>query len=375
VDIVSKVLRSAAPIPALSAALFLAPAIAQDAESVQASSKPPLTSEIITRSIGRPTTEEEEENLADRAHLYLGTKADDLVIYLDKFFGAPLQDLESADSTVRLTTRFDYDEDDGWETNLRARGTYHLPRINNRLSLVFNAEDEDYRTTYEPDEERNVAGFQFLAFEKTHSRFDLTLGVSSGLNLRPGVRYRFKKSFNDWDRYRYTGRVENSHDRRTHMINQFDADYATSDTSVIRFVGRTYNGEVSEGTEWAALSVWRKGFHEGSAIMAGIGAVGKTDPNVPEDLEGIVDPALNGGSLVTNQGGWVLYRRRLYKDWLFVQFSPGYTWRKEHHFEDRHGVFFARLDFEITLNRGREDERISDQEITSRLGTGSRLPL
>ena len=80
-NIVSKVLRSAAPIPALSATLFLATAIAQEAESVQAIGKPPLTSEIITTSIGRTTNEEEEEKIADRAHLYLGTKADDLVIY------------------------------------------------------------------------------------------------------------------------------------------------------------------------------------------------------------------------------------------------------------------------------------------------------
>lgn len=331
-----------------------------------------LSEEIILREIGR--TPEEQENLADRAHRYLGTRADDLAIYLDSFFGAPLEDLESADSNVRLTARTDYDEDEGWEVKLRARGTWHLPRLSRRLSLVFNAEEDDFRTSYEPDEERNIAGLQFRAYEEAQSRFDFTLGVSSGLNLRPGMRYRYKNSITDHDRFRYTGRFEYSDKRRFHTINQLDYDYAIGEASAVRLLGRIYYGEKSEGTEWGTAAVWRYAPNLDSAYMVALGVLGKTDPDIPEDLEGTVDPALNGGSLVTDRGGWVLYRRRLYKDWLFMEFSPGYTQRKRHHYEDRHGVFFARLDFEINLNRGREARRRSGQAVASRLGTGYRLP-
>lgn len=332
-----------------------------------------LSEEIILREIGR--TPEQEENIADRAHRYLGTRADDLAIYLDSFFGTPQEDLESADSNVRLTARTDYDEDEGWEFKLRARGNWHLPRLSRRLSLVFNAEEDDFRTSYEPDEERNVAALQFRAYEEIHSRFDFTLGTSSGLNLRPGMRYRFKKSFTDHDRFRYTGRFEYSDKRRFHMINQLDYDYATGEASAIRFLGRLYNGQRSEGDEWGTAAVWRYGRNLDSAYMVALGVLGKTDPDIPEELEGTVDPALNGGSLVTDRGGWVLYRRRLYKDWLYMEVSPGYTWRKRHHYEDRHGVFFARLDFEINLNRGREARWQSGQKLAGRLGTGYRLPL
>jgi len=49
-------------------------------------------------------------------------------------------------------------------------------------------------------------------------------------------------------------------------------------------------------------------------------------------------------------------RNRLYKDWLYVEIEPGYTDRKRSHYDERHGVFFGRINFEITFNRGREDE-------------------
>ena len=116
-----------------------------------------LTTEEIEREIGR--VKDEDGNWIDASHHYIGSKADDLAIYLDRFFGAPIEDLESADSTVRFLTRFDYDQDEGTDIRFRLRGNVHLPRINERVSLVFNGEDEDDRNTYNDDESDNTAGF------------------------------------------------------------------------------------------------------------------------------------------------------------------------------------------------------------------------
>ncbi len=346
----SRVLMLAA---ALASALLLGPAITRADDKA-------LTTERIEQSIGRER--DEEGNWVDASHRYIGNKADDLAIYLDSFFGAPIEDLESADSTVRFVTRFQWDDDRGDDIKFRLRGKVDLPRINERLSLVFNAEDEDYRGDYNARGEKdNVAGLQFKTGETRRTRFDFTLGVESGLNLRPGVRYRFKDELGERSRFRYTGRAYYSDKDRFHTTHQFDLDYLTGETSLVRWSTKLRRGQRSEGTEWRSLLSWSYGYSIDSAVAVVLGLTGVTDPDIPDDLEENPDDYLpfpdDDGSLITNYGLILKFRNRLYKDWLFIEFEPGYTERQRHHYEERHGVYFGRINFEILFNRGREDER------------------
>jgi hypothetical protein len=60
----------------------------------------PLTTEQIEESLGKEP--DEEGGWVDKSHEYIGTRADDLAIYLDRFFGSPIDDLESATATSVL---------------------------------------------------------------------------------------------------------------------------------------------------------------------------------------------------------------------------------------------------------------------------------
>ena len=323
-----------------------------------------LTEEQIEASLGRE--QDEDGNWVDDGHEYIGSKADDLAIYLDRFFGTPLEDLESADTTIRFVTRFQWDEDRGEDIKFRLRGNVHLPRINERLSLVFNAEDEDYRGG-NPDEDSNEAGFQFRASneENKRSRFDFTLSFSSGVNLKPGIRYRFKDDLGETGRFRYTGRAAYSDKDRFHHKHLFDFDKQTGETSLARWSTRFERGERSEGTEWRTLISWRYGYSLDSAVAVVLGITGETDPENPDEVgPGTEWPSepYDDGSLITNFGGGLRFRNRLYKDWLFVEFEPGYVRRQRHHYDERHGVFYGRLNFEIIFNRGREGQASTPPE-------------
>ena len=319
----------------------------------------PLTTELIEESLGKE--QDASGHWVDDSHEYIGTKADDLAIYLDRFFGSTLEDVESADSNVRLTTRFQWDGDDGTDVKFRLRGNVHLPRINDRVSLVFNSEDEDFRDDSTPGEdERNEVGLQLRAAEGRRSRFDLTLSVSSGPNLKPGMRYRFKEELGEWGRFRYTGRADYSNSKRFRHRHSVELDYLTGETSLLRWANTVEDGQRSEGIEWGSFLSWRYGYSIDSAIAFIVGASGKTEPDIPDFV--LEDPTYSGGesgqdSLVTNYGAKIRYRTRLYKDWLYIELVPGYTHRQRHHFEDRHGVFFGRVNFEIWFNRGRERQR------------------
>ena len=320
--------------------------------------EPSLTTEEIERSLGREL--DEDGNWVDESHQYIGSRADDLAIYLDRFFGAPLEDLESADSTVRFVTRFEWDEDSGEDVRFRLRGKVDLPRISKRLSLVFNADDaDDERAGYSATGTQNTAGLQFKAAEKGRSRFDLTMGIDSGLNLKPGVRYRFKDDLSDWGRFRYTGRARYTDDDKFNMRHLADFDVLTGDSSLVRWSNKIDYGQRSEGTEWRTSLSWRYGYSLDSAFAIILTADGETDPDAPDEVgDGTEwpDAPISSGSLVTNYAVIFKLRNRLYKDWLYIEFEPGYTQRKRNHYDDRHGVFFGRINFEITFNRGREDD-------------------
>jgi hypothetical protein len=329
--------------------------------------EPSLTTEQIEGSLRREQLE--DGTWVDSGHEYIGTKADDLAIYLDRFFGSPIEDLESADSTLRFTTRFQWDEDRGNDVKFRLRGNVQLPRVNDRLSLVFNGEDEEYRGNYNAsDEDRNQVGLQLNAADGKRSRFDVTLSVSSGPNLKPGLRYRFKDDLGDWGRFRYTGRVDYSDSNRFRQRHTAELDYLTGETSLLRWANRLEHGQRSEGVEWGSYFSWRYGYSLDSALAVVIGLSGKTEPDIPDFV--LEDPPWMGPTpeqdpVVANYGVVVKLRKRLYKDWLYAEFEPGYTMRKRHNYEDRHGVFFGRINFEISFNRGRERVRKATQDIAS----------
>jgi hypothetical protein len=322
-----------------------------------------LTTEQIEESLGREP--EQTEGWVDKSHEYIGTRADDLAIYLDRFFGSPIEDLESADSNVRLTTRFQWDEDEGTDVKFRVRGNVHLPRINERVSLVFNGEDDDFRGdgNSSSEDDRNQVGLQVMAADNKRSRFDLTLSASSDLNFKPGARYRFKEDLSDWGRFRYTARVDYSDKNRFRQRHSTELDYLTGETSLLRWANKVEHGQVSEGIEWASLLSWRYGYSIDSAVAFVLGANGETEPGVPDFI--LDDPSYVGtdfdqSSLVNNYGVVVLFRNRLYKDWLYIEFEPGYTLRQRHHFEDRHGVFYGRINLELWFNRGHKRKRDKD---------------
>lgn len=322
-----------------------------------------LTTEQVEEALGR--TQDAQGNWGDSSHQYIGAKADDLAIYLDRFFGTPLDDLESADSTVRFVTRFDWDQDDGSDASIRLRGKVDLPRVSERLSLVFDGEDGDSEQQFGEDRDQdNEVGLQLNAADGRHSRFDLTLKLSSGPNLKPGVRYRFKEDLSDWGRFRYTARVDYSDSRRFRHRHAVELDYLTGESSLLRWANKIEQSERSEGVEWSSLLSWRYGYNIDSAMAVIAGVVGKTEPDIPDFIR--EDPPYIGrppkqDPLLTNYVAALRFRNRIYKDWLYVEIEPGYTRRQRHQFEDRHGVFFARINFEILFNRGREQEKKSQK--------------
>jgi len=79
----------------------------------------------------------------DQTQFIASTSANSMANRLDRFFGVQRSDIEAAYSALRLTTIQSWNDIDGFENAVRLRGKVYLPRINERISLIFSEEDGD----------------------------------------------------------------------------------------------------------------------------------------------------------------------------------------------------------------------------------------
>lgn len=277
-------------------------------------------------------------NWVDESHAFATDRAQALTEWMDDFFGDPNYDLDRAESQVRIQWRNSWNEEDDYKTKLRLRGKLQLPKISQRLNLVFNGEDGDDIVTDERTEDS--AGLLYNVDEHSGSRLDLTLTASSS-SLRPGIRYRVKgQIFPDDDYfYRYTQRVEWEKDEGFYTTGQLNLDYALSSSRLARWSNRVVYGEETEGAEWRSaisLSKRRKSRLNGNQRVVSYFAA----------IDGYTDP-----ELIENYTVGVVFRRQIYRKFFFIELEPSYMFRKRFEDDDREGLWNVVLRFEIALEK------------------------
>ena len=276
-------------------------------------------------------------NWVDTSHAYATNQAQVLTQWMDNFFGDPNYDIEKAESLLRLEWVNDWDEDDDYNTKVRLRGKLQLPRISKRLNLVFSGSDGDDLTEDELKDEDRV-GLLYNVTEQNRSRFDLTLGVSTD-ELRPGVRYRNQGPINDLYSYRFTQRVQYETDEGFYTTGQLNLDQALGEDKLLRWSNRAIYGEESDGVEWRTKLSLRhrlRALHKNNQRVISYFA----------SVNGATDP-----SYTRNYRLGLLFRRQLYRQFLFVELEPSYNFRRRDKEDDREGAWNVVLRFEIALER------------------------
>lgn len=283
-----------------------------------------------------PGGEEAPITWVDDTHAYATDQTQALAEWMDSFFGDPNYDLEQAESLVRVIWRNDFDQSDGYNTKVRVAGKLQLPRISKRLNLFFGGENGDELSN---DEEKSEdrAGLLYTIDQRNRSRVDLTLGFSS-MGFKPGVRFRNQGALYEDSSYRFTQQVEYKDNRGFFTTSELNLDKALTDTDLLRFSNELVYGEETEGTEWQT-----------TLILFERRSVHKSDPRVFAwfgSVNGATDP-----SYVQNYRLGVLFRRQLYRPYLFVELQPTYNFRKQDSDDRRRGAWGLALNFEVALER------------------------
>jgi len=302
---------------------------------------------------GSPVTEEGDPIWVDTSHAYASERTQALAEWMDDFFGDPSYDLDKAESLLRL--RWTHSVEQGWDynTKVRLKGKVQLPKISNRLNLVFGGEDGDdpgfdQDPRSEPTEgiEDGGAGLAYRLAETNRNRFDLTLNANSS-GLRPGGRFRSRGPLGDLFSYRYTQRLEWELDEGFFTTAKPDINHLLADNQLARWTSRVIYGEETQGAELQSVFSLNTrlphapGGHEQVNSMF-FSVTGTTDP-----------------SYVHNYKLGVSVRRQLFRPFFHAELEPAYNFRKESRDDRRRGAWSVLLRLEILFDRDLTATRVA----------------
>lgn len=294
---------------------------------------------------GAAVEEEDDTVWVDAGHAFASERTQALAEWMDEFFGDPSYDLDRAESLVRL--RWSNSFTQGWDhdTKVRLKGKVQLPKISNRLNLVFGGEEGDeLGFDQDPDSELTQAsddgeaGLAYRLAENNRNRFDLTLNVNSS-GLRPGGRFRSRGPLGELFSYGFTQRLEWELDEGFFTTAKTDINHLLTDNQLARWTSRLIYGEETQGVEWqSGLSYnWRLSRAPGGREQVNslfVIAVGTTDP-----------------SYVRNYKLGVTMRRQVFRPYLYAELEPSYNFRQESQDDQRRGEWGVLLRLEISFDK------------------------
>ena len=164
--------------------------------------------------------------------------------WVDGFFGDVDSDAELADSRLRVRMITDWDETYGSDTRASVGGKVDLPRLADRVDLVFRGDDPDELIpSDEVDPTQSRVGLQVNLDESVggNHRTDLPLGLARS-GPKPGFKYRYQTLFGERTSARFTQRLQYDLDDGGFTTSKLDIDYMLDDQSLIRSYSRVLLG-------------------------------------------------------------------------------------------------------------------------------------
>jgi hypothetical protein len=280
----------------------------------------------------------QQQDWVDSGHDYVADGANQLVQWMDDFYGTDTADIETASSRIRLRFGYSYDELEKGDSKVRVRGKVQLPKVSKRLALVAEGADGDRfdRGGSTADENDGQVGLQYKFGESGRNRLDGIFSVNGSADARLGVRFRHDGQYSDVLTGRFVQTLAHqTGDKGWFTRTHADAFRRIDDNDLLAWINRVEYGDDTYGVEYRSSLQWRHRLNEGAVISYLVGLDGVTDP----------DP------LTENYGFAVNYRTSIFRKYLFVEVEPAYMWRKQDGFESREGVYAINMRFEIHFEK------------------------
>ena len=293
--------------------------------------------ETASQVLNEEALESPESGWVDSSHRFATDQTMALTRWVDGFFGDVEGDAETAESRLRVKVSTQWDERFPNQNRATVGGKIDLPRLANRVDLVFRGDDPDELIRGDQnDPSQSQVGIQVNLGESGSGkhRTDLTVGLSSS-GPKPGFKYRYHTMFDANTALRFSQRAQYDLDDGAYATTKLDVDYVLSDTSLLRTQNRVLLGRGAEGAEWSTnlgrVRQWTNadGFERASFLYLEV--QGQTKPH----------------SYINNYQLGLRFRAQALRTFLFFELEPTFNYRVDEPDASRKGAWAleARIEF------------------------------
>ncbi len=294
-----------------------------------------------------PAFEEDDTRLLDRSQVHIERIVYGTSRWFDGLFGE--SNVECAGNVTRgfVGAGLRWDERDGTKVRARFRAKIALPALSERARLIVGRGDADRYIDGTDDKVVQTLPDRFNDFGDQDFLLGLGFGRGGGLrkgwDLGAGVKLRLPPDPYVRARYHLNPLVSNSWLWRMtpQLFWQDSRGWGVSVTSTLNYVvsedwllrSSTFlvEDEVSEGVEWTQIFAAYQNVSWRSALAYTVYAQGETDADVP----------------LQDYGVELRFRRRIFREWFFIELSTSLSYPREFLFEERKSNIGVGIELEM----------------------------
>lgn len=249
---------------------------------------------------------------ADTPHCLVDHHAQSTVRFLDDYYGAPSV-TDKAGVFFRAIGETTVDQNGSLSPAMLFRADLQLPRINKRLSLVFENESTDINRQAGlplPDSNASLA-LRWITVNMKRLQIEADAGVRSGPDVFVRMRLRRSWTLGQDNFLRLSQIVRYGVREELRAINQLEFTHALGNNlAATAFHSLDYQQTANGDTPtWLRGVLLARGIGLGAAASIGMGE------------EGVVRPAWHTNSRFV----WMRWRQQFMRDWLFYEVEPRLT--------------------------------------------------
>ena len=275
----------------------------------------------------------------DSGHRFATDQTMALTRWVDSFFGDIEGDAETAESRLRVKLSTQWDERLPDQNRVTVGGKIDLPRLANRVDLVFRGDDPDELIRGDQnDPSQSRVGIQVNVDESESGkhRTDVTIGLSTS-GPKPGFKYRYHTMLSPRTALRFSQRAQYDLDDGAYTTTKLDVDYVLSETSLLRTQNRILYGRDADGAEWSTnfgrVRQWTntEGYERASFLYVEV--QGQTQPYRYEN----------------NYQLGLRFRAQAVRKFLFFELEPTFNYRRDDPYAPRSSAWALEARVELLL--------------------------
>lgn len=282
----------------------------------------------------------------DWLNLRLHRTACETALWFDHLFGDYRLDEELEATYGRALVGVIWDEQYGFEDDLRFRARLHFPNMERRLNAFIGRDDredvlEDAQRRgstslprmFDAADDEWLLGLGYRPISGGNGDLDFDVGMNFDFPVEPFARARYKhRTFlSDTDLVRFRHSLFWEREDGWGLSTRIDYEHAFLGGSMMRWRGAGKISDITEGADWfTELSFYHR-LGRRRAIAHQIGANGETDMPVP----------------IENYFVRLIYRQQILREWFFLEIGPGMAWRRDTPGEPRDSVPILRFGVEM----------------------------